>query len=87
MAKVQGNTVYLELNEPLTHFVKLTHVQVSNEKYFIRFMSDRTSITLEHRALEYMNMERITHFFFPSLFAANVWPKNEAHPSSYAGAP
>lgn len=50
-------------------------------------MNDRTSITLEHRALEFLNTEDIAHFFFPSLFAINVWPSNEIHPSSYTDAP
>lgn len=84
VVKVQGNVVYFELIEPLSRFVEKTGVNTSNEKYFIRFMSDRTSITLEHRALEYMNTEDTSHFFFPSAFAVNVWPTNETHPSSYS---
>lgn len=87
VVKVQGNMIYFELNEPLSRFVKKTGVKTSNEKYFIRFMSDRTSITLEHRALEYMNTENTSHFFFPSVYAVNVRPTNETHPSSYSGEP
>lgn len=87
VVKVQGNVIYFELNEPLSRFIEKTGVKISNEKYFIRFMSDRTSITLEHRALEYMNTENTSHFFFPSAFPLNVWPTNETHPSSYSDEP
>lgn len=87
VVKIQGNVVYFELNETLSRFVKKTGVKTSDEKYFIRFMSDRTSITLEHRALEYMNTDKTSHFFFPSPFAVNVWPTNETHPTSYSGEP
>lgn len=85
VVKIQGNVVYFELNEPLSRYVEKTGVKTCNEKYFIRFMSDRTSITLEHRALEYMNTENTSHFFFPSVFAVNVWPTNETQCSSYSG--
>lgn len=83
VVEIRGNTVYLELNDSLTRFTAKTKVQPSDEEYFIRFMSDRTTITLEHRALEYLNKQNIAHFFFPTAFAAGNAPYNRSHPSSY----
>lgn len=81
VVQIKGNIVYLELNELLDRFHAKTGVHPSNEEYFIRFMSDRTTITLEHRALEYLNNQRISRFFFPKTDGA--LPLNEIHPSSY----
>lgn len=84
VVEIKGNTIYLELNESLTRFTAKTKVQPSDEEYFIRFMSDRTTITLEHRALEYLNNQNIAHFFFPTAFAAGTLPYNRSHPSLYS---
>lgn len=81
--EIRGNTIYLELNESLNKFIAKTKVQSANEEYFIRFMSDRTTITLEHRALEYLNNQNISHFFFPNDVAAGISSINKSHPSSY----
>lgn len=87
VVEVKGNKVFFELNESLNHFFSKTRVQPAVEEYFIRFMSDRTTITLEHRALEYLNNQDIAHFFFPDLSMACNWPSNETHPSMYTNKP
>lgn len=84
VVEIKGNNVLFELNDSLDRFVRQTNVLPADEEYFIRFMSDRTTITLEHRALEYLNKQDIAHFFFPSLSMASLWPSNKTHPSSYS---
>lgn len=82
---IKANKIYFELKEQLTTFTELTNVQPNDEKYFIRFMNDRTSITLEHRALDFMNDHQITHFFFPDAASlTNDCRINWIHPSSYS---
>lgn len=88
VVEIKDNTVYLELNESLDRFHAKTGIHPSTEEFFIRFMSDRTTITLEHRALEYMNNQRISRFFFPTMSAggggdSSALTLNKAHPSSY----
>lgn len=83
--EIKGNVVYLELNESLDRFQAKTGIVSSSEEFFIRFMSDRTTITLEHRALEYLNNQGISRFFFPTTSAggSSAMTLNEVHPSSY----
>lgn len=85
VVEIKGNIVYLELNESLDRFHAKTGIHPSNEEFFIRFMSDRTTITLEHRALEYLNNQGISHFFFPTTSAggSSSLTLNKVHPSSY----
>lgn len=87
VVEVKGSKVFFELNESLNRFVKKTNVDPADEEYFIRFMSDRTTITLEHRALEYLNNHDIAHFFFPNMATASTWPSNKTHPSLYSNQP
>lgn len=85
VVEIKGNIVYLELNELLDRFHAKTGMHPLNEEYFIRFMSDRTTITLEHRALEYLNNQGISRFFFPTMNAGSggALTPNKVHPSSY----
>lgn len=86
VVEIKGNLVYLELNELLDRFHAKTGNHPANEEYFIRFMSDRTTITLEHRALEYLNNQRISRFFFPTMGGGGgggALTLNKVHPSSY----
>lgn len=85
--EIKANKVYLELNETLNRLTARTHIDAADEEYFIRFMSDRTTATLEHRALEYVNNQNIAHYFFPNIITANNWPINKTHPSSYSDQP
>lgn len=87
VVEIKGNTMYFELNESLDRFARQTHVEPADDVYFIRFMSDRTTATLEHRALEYVNNQSIAHFFFPNIGTANNWPVNKTHSSSYTDQP
>lgn len=82
--EIRGNLVYLELNESLDRFHAKTGIHPANEEFFIRFMSDRTTITLEHRALEYLNNQGISRFFFPMTSGSSALTLNKVHPSSYA---
>lgn len=84
VVEIKGNKAYLELNERLDRFVDRTKVSPHDEVYFIRFMNDRTTITLEHRALEYLNNQGIAHFFFPTANAMDTMSVNKTHPSSYS---
>lgn len=87
VVEIKGNIVHFELNELLERFHAKTGIHPSNEVYFIRFMSDRTTITLEHRALEYMNNQGISRFFFPTIAASSrngdPLTLNKVHPTSY----
>lgn len=86
VVEIKGNMVYLDLNDMLDRFHAKTGIHPSHEEYFIRFMSDRTTITLEHRALEYLNNQRISRFFFPTINAGGggAFTHNKVHPSSCA---
>lgn len=83
VVEIKGNTVYLELNESLDRFTEKTQIQPCDEEYFIRFMSDRTTITLQHRALEYLNDQDIASFFFPMAADDISIRLNQTHPSTY----
>ncbi|XP_055319847.1 putative helicase mov-10-B.1 isoform X2 [Sitodiplosis mosellana] len=87
VVEIKGNKVHFELNETLHRLAARTHVEPADEEYFIRFMSDRTTATLEHRALEYVNNQGIAHFFFPNITTRINWPVNKTHPSSFADKP
>lgn len=87
VVEIKGNKVHFELNETLQRLTARTNVEPADEEYFIRFMSDRTTATLEHRALEYVNNQGIAHFFFPNIMTRTNWPMNKTHPSSFTDQP
>lgn len=85
IVEIQGSTMYFELEESLDRFTAKTNIQPDVEAYFIRFMSDRTTITLEHRALEYLYEHNVARFFFPTEFPdSDVFRCNNTHPSTYS---
>lgn len=65
--KIESNTVYFELRSSLYIFCDKTNVPPQHEQYFIRFMNDRVSITLQHKALDYANDHNIVKYLFPSI--------------------
>lgn len=66
IAEIKGDAIYIDFMEPLDIFTMHTKVQPQNEKYFLRFMVDRTTIALEHRALDILKEHKIVQFLFPS---------------------
>lgn len=67
IVEVIGDKVYFQLTEGLDYFTKITKVAPNKETYFIRFMNDRSTIALQHQALDHLNEDDITDFFFPNL--------------------
>lgn len=67
IVEVIGDKVYFQLPHGLDYFSKFTHVVPDKECYFIRFMNDRTTISLQHQALDNLHKDDITEFFFPNL--------------------
>lgn len=63
--KIENDAIFIQFFDKLEKFADVTHVDPSEEKYFLRFMTDRTTIALEHRALDIMYRHNIAGFFFP----------------------
>lgn len=63
---VKNGLVLFELDKHLDTFTEKTNVVPSVEVYFIRFLSNRTTVALEHRALDLFDQHEISKFFFPS---------------------
>lgn len=66
IVEVKKGSVLFELDRPLSTFSPRANVDPSAEVYFIRFMSNRTTIALEHRALDLLDQHQISKFFFPN---------------------
>lgn len=77
--KVEGRTVYFELRSSLLHFMAKTGVNPQNESYFIRFMNDRVSITLQHKALDYVKDHKLAKYLFPSASDAAPHPLEDVN--------
>lgn len=67
IVEVVGNKVYFQLTQGLDYFTKITRMPPSKETYFIRFMNDRSTIALQHQALDHLNADDIADFFFPTM--------------------
>lgn len=65
IVKVEDGLVHIELDKYLDVFTKKTGIAPDAESYFIRFLSNRTTIALEHRALDLVDEHKISRFFFP----------------------
>lgn len=65
IVKVKKDQMLLQLDKHLDTFTLKTKIEPNVESYFIRFMSNRTTIALEHRALDLLNQHKISKFFFP----------------------
>lgn len=65
IVEVKKGMVLFELDKPLSTFPRKSNVEPSADVYFIRFMSNRTTIALEHRALDLLDQHQISKFFFP----------------------
>lgn len=66
IVEVKNGLVLIELDKVLDTFTAKTKVAPTEEVYFIRFMSNRTTIALEHRALDLLDKHKISRFFFPN---------------------
>lgn len=80
IVEVIGDKVYFQLTDGLDYFTKITKVAPNSETYFIRFMNDRSTIALQHQALDHLHEDDITDFFFPnsSDMHTSRWEKPEA---------
>lgn len=63
---VKNGSVHIDLDRGLDTFTAKTKVAPNDEVYFVRFMSNRTTIALEHRALDLLDQHKISKFFFPN---------------------
>lgn len=79
--RIKSNRVYFELQQKLDGF---RGKSLADEKYFIRFMSDRSTITLQHEALDYFEKHQIADFFFPNLFTHNLKQHPVGHLNPYS---
>lgn len=66
IVQVKNGSLLFELDKYLDTFTAKTRVAPTAEVYFIRFLSNRTSIALEHRALDLLHQHKISKFFFPN---------------------
>lgn len=66
IVKIKSDEIYIDFMQKLDLFTMETNVQPHHEKYFLRFMVDRTTIALEHRALDILKQQNIVQFLFPS---------------------
>lgn len=66
IVQVRNGLVLIQLDKLLDTFTARTKIVPNAEVYFIRFMSNRTSIALEHRALDLLDQHQISTFFFPN---------------------
>lgn len=76
MLKING------IDQPIRHCKKEriygSEVEIKGNKAYLEL-----TITLEHRALEYLNSQGIAHFFFLNASDTDQLLLNETHPSSY----
>lgn len=82
IVEIKNEHIYFDLVDKLEKFTIKTEVEPIDETYFIRFMNDRTTITLEHRALDLVKMHQISKFFFPNIYDLINEP-NATHSTMY----
>lgn len=64
--EVKQDSIYVRFDESLRKFEKCTGVDPHDERYFIRFMNNRTTFLLEHQALKAFAIDQPFEFVFPS---------------------
>lgn len=64
--EVKQDSMYVRFDEQLARFQKSTGIDQSSERYFLRFMNNRTTFLLEHQALERFSAEVPFQFVFPA---------------------
>lgn len=80
IVKVEDNRVYFELTQALEYFTHITRVPFEEETYFVRFVNDRSTITLQHQALDRLHADDLSQLFFPTKESINVgnWARPDA---------
>lgn len=63
--EIDGTYAYIKFDENLSKFTSKTLVEQNEELYFLRFMNNRTSIMLEHQALQHLQIDQCFEFLFP----------------------
>lgn len=66
IVEIKGGKVFFKFDESLDKFAAITGIQPQDERYFIRFMNNRTTTMLEHQALDMFEKDKAFQFVFPS---------------------
>lgn len=64
--EVKQDSIFVRFDESLAKFRSSTGVDQRMERYFIRFMNNRTTFLLEHQALDMFSVDEPFQFVFPS---------------------
>lgn len=67
IVEVKQDSIFVRFDETLGQFCRSTGVDQVRERYFIRFMNNRTTFLLQHQALRRFGADEPFQFVFPSV--------------------